>query len=436
MAVLVRILTYLLLNGVYIVYAQISGDERVESNLSFYFLINLCVLGIIYGSARLQNMKRRSTILDFMILFWSFAFYVNSFKLLELQIKWDSIGLAYMIYLLPIVAFLSTLLFSNGHNKIPLKDRQKTVLTNVIFVLFAISYLLLIYEISITGIIPIIMDNIGEARLEYGLPGIHVVSEAFLKLAFYFSVYLLVIVKNKSYKNKSIIVLTILYFVITFSRSGLMQIGLFSMIIYTMRAGGGLVQLNTKKALALVSLLLVFSLLGNIRQGEDFNINEYTASKIDNSAVNWLYGYYFVNFDNLALSIVEDPIYFEGKRSFMFLTQLLGNKLSQEDFDDYSYIGRVNLGTGFRDFTLDWGMVLGTGALSFLVFVYMFFMNSIQTDLYTLYKCLFLTYVALFPMVNRLSDFIPFFISVFIVGVDLMLRAKVVLPIPLTQKSF
>ncbi|OEF47203.1 oligosaccharide repeat unit polymerase [Vibrio splendidus] len=411
------LLAYLFLVYSYVIYAEHTVDTRVSSEYTFYLLISIVSFGIVFGFQKLKKTNLRFLYFYAILFFWSFAFYINSYKLLNLQIGWPTQELAFLLYIIPILSFVPTIIFPSKINRVEMSiNVYKVRLIN--FFIFLVAIGIAIYEMASTGIVPILMSNISESRLEYGLPFLHVVSEGFLKLSFYMSVYLYIVRNDKVKINKAIIIMTIAYFLITFSRSGLMQVGIFFIIINAINKGEGFLEISPKKTLLAFFLVVSFSVLGGIRQGEEFSINDYTASKVDNQAINWLYGYYFVNLDNLALSVSKDDVSYDYKRSLLFVSQLLGTKPTQTDLNLYSYIGKLNLGTGFRDFSLDWGVYLGGIVLSILIMFYLFLLKLVRSDLSILYQALILTYIALFPMVNRFSGFIPFFVFSVIVFVD------------------
>jgi oligosaccharide repeat unit polymerase len=414
---------FLALLSLYIYYAEQAEDLRVSTSILFYLLIAIVASGISYGYIWMTKLNNRMVFFNSMVFFWSIAFYVNSYKILGMQIQWPSIEMAYAAYLTPILAFLATIIFSNKRKSKDIKRVNCKGLNVVATLSIIVAVSIAIYEMSVTGIVPILMDNINQSRLEYSLPFIHVVSETFFKLSFYMATYLIVISKYRIKFNSLIAFTSLLYFIITFSRSGLMQLGLFLIFIILIWKGKETLS-NIRLTGFLLLLVILFSSLGSIRQEVDFSIQEYTESKVENSAVNWLYGYYFVNFDNLALSMKSDPVDYSGKRSFLFATQIFNTKLSKLQFNEYSYIGKLNLGTGFRSFYLDWGLYLGAFFLGLLLLFYGFILSLIKTDLFVLYKALFLTYIALFPMVNRFSGFIPFFIFITIFLLDFLFRRR------------
>lgn len=413
---------YFLFLASYIFYAETVGDIKVNDTYIFYFLISIVSLGIVAGYYNLKNVGSRFFLFNAMLFFWSVAFYFNSFKILNLQRLWVDNSLAFIVYFLPILSFLPTALIKSRLKELNFLDLNAVKLYKMTCLLFSFSAIVLIGEMAITGIVPIASADMSQSRLEYSLPFVHVMGESFLRLSFYLSVYMIAVHKVRDRLLYLILVGVLLYFIVIFSRSGLMQLGLFSIIIFSFGKGVSFVRFGFKKTTFFIFLIMTFSILGSIRQGADFDINEYTYSKIDNKAVNWLYGYYFVNFDNLMLSMENDDVSYDYKRSFIFVSQILGTKPSQTDLNIYTYIGKLNLGTGFRDFYLDWGAYLGTLMLSFLVMFYTLLSLLIKTRLYILYQALLVTYIALFPMVNRLSGFIPFFVFTFVLLLDFVFR--------------
>jgi len=286
---------------------------------------------------------------------------------------------------------------------------------NFSLLLLIISYLILLYEFRVTGIVPLLAKNINESRIEYALPFIHVVSEGFLRLCLVLFTYFMF--SNYKFKLSLLCVLICqLYFVVTFSRSGIMESIIFVFFMYSlMKCKAPSYQLGKKVILAALALSL-FSALGNLRQDDDFDISTYSQSKIDNATINWFYSYYAVNMDNLSLSMKHDKPNLDGRYSFLFYKQITGTK--KEAMNTYTYIGKLNLGTGFRDYTMDWGVWVGSLVFISLVTLYMYLTSIFKTKLGLASKALILSYIALLPLTSRFSQFMPFFILIALFLID------------------
>jgi len=113
------------------------------------------------------------------------------------------------------------------------------------------------------------------------------------------------------------------------------------------------------KSLFVVALVVgIFIGYGNWRQGSDFSIVEYGEMTVDSNALAWIFGYFLVNYDNLALLIGEQYKNTAFSNSFGSLLQTL-QVAKFEQVNDYLYVGKFNLGTAFRPFVLDFGVWIG-----------------------------------------------------------------------------
>ena len=188
-----------------------------EIHISYKYYISLRIIPIVFS------------------LFWSFCFYLNSFKLSKLQFIWQA-DISHIILIGPIVAtifvYLVFIVILNTHNKL-YRIRNfnnyfpySKYIIKVSTTLFIVGFLIFVYEIKTYGIVPLLASNISEARTEYALPIFHVMSDVFVHIGFYTSAYFLF---NKRYKMAgiSIVVSTYFYFLLSFSRSGLISITIY-----------------------------------------------------------------------------------------------------------------------------------------------------------------------------------------------------------------
>lgn len=414
-------LLFIVLNVLYYFYSVTSIDPRINRELGFYLCILLASLGICYGLVVLRKLQYRAYFFNYTVFFWCLAFYVNSFKLLSLQILIPT-SISFMILVCPILATIPTLLFTKRKNIVPLLHNLG-LLKAIMVVSSIIAWVILIGEFVVSGIFPLLSDNINEARVSFGFPFFHVFSEGFSRLSLILALYFIFLKKAYRKVSIAIFVLGFIYFLFTFSRSALIELGLFIIILFSVINAKGLLDLSLKKYLAIGSLLVAFSALGSLRQEEDFDIQEYSGSAINSKVINWFYSYYFVNMDNLGLSIMEDKPAMKGNGSILFLRSLTGT-VDHEKLDAYTYIGKLNLGSGFRDFTLDWGVAYGTLVMMAVLALYAAGLTFFRSDLVIIYVALNITYIVLLPMVNRFSSFIPFFVAVALILIDKILFYK------------
>ncbi len=273
-----------------------------------------------------------------------------------------------------------------------------------------LAYIILIYEFYSTGIIPLLSSNINEDRVSYSLPFIHVISEASLKLGCYASIYCQFVEKKR--ETSIVIFLSVLYFLISMSRSGIIEIAMYATFLYMVRSEKGILKLFKSISIAAVSAAVVFALLGNIRQGSDFNVSDYSESRIQNSTIDWFYSYFAINLDNLALEIDRNQPTMNPSNTLSMAIQLLqlDEKLSWFDIS-YEYIGRLNLGTGLRGFVNDWGTI-GT----FFSMIAMFFAITLaykakyNTNLGQPIRAYILVCCFMLVLTNRFLELIPAFL--------------------------
>jgi len=273
-----------------------------------------------------------------------------------------------------------------------------------------IAYAILIYEFNSTGIIPFLSQNINEDRVSYSLPFIHVLSEAFLKLGCFALIHCQFVEKKRG--TTVLITLSLLYFLIVMSRSGLIEVFLYALFLYMIRSKKGFLKLFRLGSVAVIAIAIVFSVIGNIRQGSDFNVSDYSESRIQNSTIDWFYSYFAINLDNLALEIDRNQPTMTPSNSLRMFIQLFQLDESLDWFDvSYEYIGRLNLGTGFRGFVNDWGSA-GTffSMIVLFFFVTLAYKSKYNTNLGQPIRAYLLVGCFMMVLTNRFLELIPFFI--------------------------
>jgi hypothetical protein len=148
----------------------------------------------------------------------------------------------------------------------------------------------------------------------------------------------------------------------------------------------------------------VFIYFGDIRQGSDFDISEYGEAKGNYGYLTWFFGYFLVNFDNLALIIENNFV--NGAQSNVFGSILQTLQITEfESVDEYLYVGKFNLGTAFRPYIMDFGFVYG--GLAFVFAWYICLRQCyIVKNLSNFYSILFLLiYIAItIPITSRIEQ--------------------------------
>jgi hypothetical protein len=204
---------------------------------------------------------------------------------------------------------------------------------------------------------PILSKSPNDARLEWGMPFVHVLTEIVIRVMCLLVVGNICVRRKFLPRDRCILILSIIYTLMVVSRSFMLEIffywGIASIASYRGR------NLSFKLLLKIVSLGILFFwffiVYGNLRQGSNFSIVEYGEMKLESNVLAWFFGYFLANFDNLALLIGEQYTNTAFSNTFGSILQTL--KIAKfEHVDDYLYIGKFNLGTAFRPFVLDYGV--------------------------------------------------------------------------------
>lgn len=358
----------------------------------------------------------------FLIPLWFFVFIINRLKLSNLQFTWSDEAFFFILLSVPIACICSTILFLISNSKISftvtLIEIKSKKVDLLLYFLISVAFILLFYEFSVGGFIPILTNNINESRVSFGLDFYHIISEAFIKLSATISIFLLIKYGNKKYYFLTGMVF--FYFILTFSRSGIIELLFYSSIVYiTVKK---LTVMQTTKILffGLIFIVLLFTILGTLRQGDDFSIIDYSELKINNQSLSWLYGYYFINLDNVA--IIYDfakPTYNPSNTLEVFINTFQLDSKFEWFSTEYDYIGKLNLGTFMRGYLIDWGPTGAFITMSiFLFFVLIVYNIKHKSELAIVSGSYILTCVLLFPLTNRLNELIPLFIIISVKAFD------------------
>jgi len=206
-----------------------------------------------------------------------------------------------------------------------------------------------------------------EARLEWGLPIVHVLTEMTIRVVCLITIGNACARQQLLPRDRYILIASIVYTILVVSRSFMLEIvfywGLASLVISAGREN--LRKKILKSILLFTAVIGLFVGYGNWRQGNDFSISEYGELLIDSNALGWVFGYFLVNFDNLALIIIEQYKNEATSNAFGSIIQTL-QVTKFDQVDDYLYVGKFNLGTAFRPFVMDFG-ILGGGLVFFLL---------------------------------------------------------------------
>lgn len=177
----------------------------------------------------------------------------------------------------------------------------------------------------------------------------------------------------------------------------------------------------------LVGLTFLFEMLGELRMKDnlEFSISEYGQMRSTNKTIAWFFGYILAGYHNLALVIDSK---FSNGFHFNWAGPLLHVLKIREytEIDDYPYIGRFNLGTGFRSFVIDYGPFFGLcfGVMS--IFPFIFLIKKIKT-LSLKISGILLFVVCLFQTIITDRFYNPPFLFIFasIILLDILARKKI-----------
>jgi oligosaccharide repeat unit polymerase len=260
------------------------------------------------------------------------------------------------------------------------------------------------------GFLPAFSDNPNLSRMSFNLPYVNVAAWCFVSALYLLSGFGWIILKKRKYLFFTGYSLAF-YFVFA-SRSGIICLILMLVILFSLsKMTNGRLEFFSKKVVVYFSLVLfACTVLGELRMSNShFDIVKYGSFRTNNVVLAWVYGYVFVNLDNLQLSLKHDSPYYRGVHTFQAINPFLGIHTDQTLMDEYHYIGKFNLGTGFRDYYLDWGM-LGAPIVLILVWLsYILFGRLFRTDLLIVYTSYIIQQIIMFLLDDRFSSFLMIF---------------------------
>lgn len=312
------------------------------------------------------GLQMRTKIVLVATAWWLLLGALSRLDLSPLQQVWTTEGeLAIFIYL-PFCIMAGGWIAFALSKQIQLNERVATVsfpVTENIFYIF----MLIFFAQCLVFVPPFLSGSPNDARLEWGIPYVHVLTEIIIR------VMCLIVVGNACARERLlprdrwILIFSIIYTILVVSRSFMLEVIFywgFASLVSSSRQQGYYKRLF--KSLLLVALVFgIFIGYGNWRQGSDFSIVEYGELAIDSNVLAWIFGYFLVNFDNLALLVSEQYKNAAFSNTFGSVIQTL--QIAKFDqVDDYLYVGKFNLGTAFRPFVLDFGIWMGG-----LVFVFL-----------------------------------------------------------------
>jgi hypothetical protein len=267
--------------------------------------------------------------------------------------------------------------------------------------------LMLVFFAQCLIFIPPALSSVpGDARLDWGFPIIHVLTEIIIRVMCLIVVGNVCVRKRITAHERWILIASVVYTILVVSRSFMLEIIFYWGLASLVCSFGKTTKISNilKYAGLLFVIFGVFIGYGNWRQASDFSIVDYGEVLIDSNALAWVFGYFLVNFDNLALLINEN---FRNDSFSNILGSILQTLQIQkyENVDDYLYVGKFNLGTAIRPFVLDFGAWVG-GATFIVLWAFFLITSSWCKKPSTHYAVLMLiTYSAFcFPITGRIEQ--------------------------------
>jgi len=313
-----------------------------------------------------RGLQMRTKIVLVATAWWLLLAVLSRLDLSPLQQVWTTEGEFAIFLYLPFCIMAGGWIAVALSKRIQLYEQVATTsfpVTEKIFYIFMLIFL----AQCLIFVPPFLSGSPNDARLEWGLPYVHVLTEIIIR------VMCLIVVGNACARQRLlprdrwILIFSIIYTVLVVSRSFMLEVIFYWGFASLVSSSGqqGYYKRLFKSLLLVVFVFGIFIGYGNWRQGSDFSIVEYGELAVDSNVLAWIFGYFLVNFDNLALLVSEQYKNAAFSNTFGSIIQTL--QIAKFDqVDDYLYVGKFNLGTAFRPFVLDFGIWIGG-----LVFVFL-----------------------------------------------------------------
>lgn len=345
-----------------------------------------------------------------------------------LQIDWGFKSKFFIIAYVPLCILLG-LIGTLRVNSRPVAKRyedEENKIWNSLFYVILFAF----FAQFLWGVPPALSDDPMNNRLTWGMKYLHVLTEIIFRTTLLLCLGTAVNRGRFLKKDLKIIVPFILYAFLMVSRGLVIEIFfyiLLASILINSKKNSSRFKLSLKHYLFFSSLWIFFIIYGQWRQGADFSISEYGEMRSVNSTMAWIFGYFLVNFDNLALIIEQN--YYNHSLTNVFGPLLQTFQITPYlEVDDYLYVGRFNLGTALRPFVLDYGPWVAGFVFTILWSFWIKVMDfcAFEKSKYTI--LLLLSYVGFcLPMTGRMEQ-PPYLVPLLlIVGIDWVgnLRLKI-----------
>ena len=296
----------------------------------------------------------------FAFIWWLLVAIASRVEMSSLQIPWDNTASLYILLYFPaciLFGFIPVLLFPLKPSLEPIKEKSQV--HNFLRMLFCISIALFFLQ-SLIYVPPAFNADPSLARLEWGFKYIHVVTEILVRVGVLACVGVAVTKGRISFGDLCLMLTAETYAILVVSRGLIFEFFIyfiFASVLISNRKYFGF-SVRKKHVFSLAMIWLLFVIYGEWRQGDDFSISQYGGMLFESHTLAWIFGYFLVNLDNLALVIMENFHNHSVTNVFGPILQSL-QILNYKEIDDYLYVGKFNLGTALRPFVIDYGSCLG-----------------------------------------------------------------------------
>lgn len=359
-------------------------------------------------------------------VWWLFLALVSRFDMSRLQVGWNGEAVFFILCYFPFCIALGVI----GTFKISVRAivLQTVPSRRLVYSLFWFFIFLFALQCALF-LPPALSPDPNTARLEWGFKYVHVLTEIMVRATILICLGD-AIVRSRIGKSELMILMTgIVYTLLVVSRSFLLEILIYWMVagaLIKLRKGIG-VGFVLKSIVLAIGLICIFLIYGEWRQEADFSIVDYGEMLVNSKALAWIFGYFLVNFDNLALLIHEH--FNNGAMTNLFGSLLQTLQLMKfEAVDSYLYVGRFNLGTALRPYVLDFGGWIGGGifAVTWILTIMVFDYCRYSAHKYVITLMLFYIGFCL-PITSRLEQPPYLFVMLFVMLLDFAGRYKIVL---------
>jgi hypothetical protein len=283
---------------------------------------------------------------------WLLLAALSRMELSLLQLVWSQTATLFIFLFAPLCIAVGLLGVHQPVRRLQPAARREFLITYILFYILMATFALQ----CVLFVPPALSGEPNSARLEWGFKYVHVLTEITIRTTVLLCIGTAATRGKFTFLDRVILLSSLVYTVLVVSRSFMLEIIFYWALgsYFIARTGPQRSRWSMKHLLIVLSVLPVFILYGNWRQGSDFSIVDYGEVLVDSNALAWVFGYFLVNYDNLALLIMEN---FTNQAASNVFGPML-QTLQIEKFtavDDYLYVGKFNLGTGIRSFVLDFG---------------------------------------------------------------------------------